>query len=609
MKKNSLWKNGGSIIRVLEFANAKVFVIDCIKRNMPRWIDETGMAGYVECTEQILWESTNKSIVPVESMDADTRRFVQEHFTLIAGVLPYVSDIRRRNEAIGQISRTMGMSKQSIRYYLCLYLAYQDICAMMPKSKAKDRDLTADEKNMRWGLNKFFYTKNKNSLKTAYTMLLKAKYCDESGRLLPEYPSFYQFRYFYRKHKSMQTYYISRDGLKNYQRNNRPLTGDKVQQYASQVGVGMFDATICDIFLIDDCNNLIGRPVLTACVDAYSSLCMGYSLSWEGGVYSLRGLMLNMIADKAEHCKKHGILIDKSDWNCCQLPAEFITDRGSEYISATLEQIADLGIAIVNLPSYRAELKGVIEKFFDLIQDSFKPYLKGKGVIEPNYMERGAHDYRKDACLTMAQFEKIIIRCILFYNSSRIVENYPYTEDMLQAQVKPHANDIWEWGKLQSGANLIETDAEQLILTMLPRTTGKFTRFGLKANRLRYRHDNYTEMYLVGGDVVVAYNPDDVTNVWLLENGKYVCFELIESRFKGKKLDEVEILEQSQKELIKGQIEGNLQAKIELAEHIEVISGQTNSNKNVNIKQVRKTRKKEQQKTHVDYMKAGEANE
>ena len=27
--------------------------------------------------------------------------------------------------------------------------------------------------------------------------------------------------------------------------------------------------------------DVIGRPVLTACVDAYSGLCCGYSLSWE----------------------------------------------------------------------------------------------------------------------------------------------------------------------------------------------------------------------------------------------------------------------------------------------------------------------------------------
>ena len=118
-----------------------------------------------------------------------------------------------------------------------------------------------------------------------------------------------------------------------------------------------------------------------------------------------------------------------------------------------------------------------MEKFFDLVQNTYKPHLKGKGVIEPDYQERGSHDYRKDACLTMADFEKVILRCIIYYNSQRIIENFPYTEGMIQNQIQPFASNIWEWGKAQTGANLITVDKEQIVLTLLPRTTGKFSRF------------------------------------------------------------------------------------------------------------------------------------
>ena len=79
---------------------------------------------------------------------------------------------------------------------------------------------------MHWALNKFFYTQKKNSLTTAYTMMLKEKYCSSVGELAENFPTFYQFSYFYRKTRKMQNYYISRKGLTNYQRNNRPLTGE-----------------------------------------------------------------------------------------------------------------------------------------------------------------------------------------------------------------------------------------------------------------------------------------------------------------------------------------------------------------------------------------------
>ena len=436
-------------------------------------------------------------------------------------------------------------------------------------------------------------------------MMLKEKYCDNLGVLQDNYPSFYQFRYFYRKTRKMQNYYISRDGLKNYQRNNRPLTGEGVQEFAPAVGVGMLDATICDIYLVDGAGSLVGRPILTACIDAYSGLCCGYSLSWEGGVYSLRGLMLNIIADKAVWCRRFGISIQKEDWDCDMLPATLVTDMGSEYKSENFEHIAELGVTVVNLPSYRPELKGLVEKFFDLIQESYKKHLKGKGVIEPDYQERGVHDYRKDACLTMTDFEKIILHCIIYYNSQRIIENFPYTEDMIATGVKPYASCIWNWGKSQMGATLISVDSRDLMLTLLPRTMGKFSRYGLKVNKLRYHCEGFTERYLSGGIVTVAYNPEDVTSVWVLEGGKYTEFAIIESRFEGKDLIAVQELQISQRAIVKGSERDNLQAQISLAQHIEAIAGGVGGHTDVRMKNIRSTRKREQTKRHRDYMKEG----
>ncbi|MBB5337616.1 hypothetical protein [Pectinatus brassicae] len=131
--------------------------------------------------------------------------------------------------------------------------------------------------------------------------------------------------------------------------------------------------------------------------------------------------MLNVIADRADWCKQFGISISEEDWTCDKLPATMVTDMGSEYKSENFEQIAELSDKVINLPSYRPELKGMVEKFFDVVQSTYKKHLKGKGVIEPDYQERGVHDYRKDACLTMSDFEKIILHCIIYYNSKRII--------------------------------------------------------------------------------------------------------------------------------------------------------------------------------------------
>lgn len=609
MQKNSLWQNGRTIFRVLDIAENRVLVIDCIKRTMPQWMDAATMEQFYPATEEELQARSQVELFDIDSLDAASKRTTHERFTMVAGALPFLSDDKLRTHAINRIAEDRNVSRQTIRNYLCLYLAFQNLSVLAPKRTKDDKPLTKDEKNMRWALNKFFYTQHKNSLNTAYTFMLKERYTDSSGNLFAEYPTFNQFRYFYRKTRKMQTYYISRNGIKNFQRNNRPLTGDGVQQFAPAIGVGMLDSTICDIYLVDDASNLIGRPVLTACVDAFSGLCCGYSLSWEGGVYSLRGLMTNLITDKTEWCKRFGITIKPEEWNCSQLPATLVTDKGSEYKSSNFEQIAELGVKVVNLPSYRPELKGIVEKFFDLVQSAYKPYLKGKGMIEPDYQERGAHDYRKDACLTLEMFESILIHCIIYYNCKRIIENFPYSQEMLAANVPPHSSDIWNWGMSQPGANLISVSREQLLLTLMPRTTGTFTRYGLKVNQMRYDHDGYTEAYLSGGTVTVAYNPDDVSAVWLLEKGQYTKFDLVESRFMEKKLSEVQQMQYAQKELVKKTTKNNLQAKIQLAESITTIANNAVSTRHTSTKSIRQNRKKAQRESHIDFMREGAEND
>lgn len=603
--QSKLIKHDTEVFRILDTNNDFVFAISCSKQTMPKWISRESIDGYADCTEDELLNIKNVTFRSIESLNMDEQRHMNVRFNVIAEILPYASDSRMRNQKIAEAAVIHNMSKQTVRKYLCLYLVYQNKAVFAPKEKKNKAELSQDEKNMRWALNKFFYTKNKNSLRTAYTFMLRGKYCGADGQLYEKYPSFYQFRYFYRKTKNYQRYYISRDGMKNYQKNKRPLLGDGVQAFAGTIGKGMLDSTICDIYLVSDTGDVAGRPVLTACIDIYSGLCCGYALSWEGGMYSIRRLMMNIAADKVEHCKSFGIEIKREDWNCDKLPLTFVTDMGSEYKSENLEQLSELGITIINLPSYRPELKGGVEKFFDIIQNLFKPYLKGKGVIEPDFRERGAHDYRKDACLTIREFEKIIVYCIVYYNSERVLKNFPFTEEMLCNNLQPYSSSVWNWCLNKGTANLTEVNARQLILTMLPRIQGRFTRFGLKVGRLHYKRDGYTEKYLSKETVTAVYNPDNVSDVWIIENGEYIKFDLIEERFANMGMNEVEAQYIQKKELLKGTVNSAIQAQIDLANNIETVANTVAERSVSSIKNIRETRKRERRISHVDCVMSG----
>lgn len=603
MKKKQLLHKENHIVRVLDVQKDRILVIDCVKLIMPTWISRETIEDYCEYKQEDFYEKMGFLIVEDDTLGENERRIMYERYSIIVGILPFISHDKMRGAAIAKIADERNITKKTIRTYLCRYLAFNHIQSLLPRKNCIERGLTPDEKNMRWSLNKYFYNKNRNSLKMAYIMMLKEKYCDESGELKEQHPTYYQYRYFYRKHRKLQNYYIAREGLTTYQREYRPLLGENIQAFAPCPGVGMIDGTVCDIYLVDESGKLVGRPLLTICVDAYSGLCLGYSLSWEGGMYSLRNLILNVISDKVEHCKKHGIIISSDVWNNSKMPFKLVSDQGSEYTCDTFSQLTELGVQITNLPPYRPELKSWVELLFRLLQDTYKRHLKNKGVIEIDYQERGAHDYRKDACLTLEQFEQIVIRCIVYHNSKRIASGFPYTEKMLEEKIKPHSNAIWQWGLDNLSVELINVSAEQVVLTLLPRTNGKFTRKGLIVNNLRYYRENYTEQYLAGESVRVAYNLDNTSIVWLLENGRYIPFQLIEKRFAEKAFDAVEELKQKQKQMSKDAQKDSLQAEIELARSIEIVANMAKSSGTTSIKGIRENRKKEQRKKHIDYVR------
>lgn len=603
MKKNDLLKYKEKIVRILDLRGSEVLLIEINNLKMPFWTKIEEIACYQSISELEMLSATGVVFIDNAAISEKSKNIMWQRMNLIAPIIPLAGDIRKRAAEIRHISENSQVSDQSIRHYLMLYLAYMDIRILAPKERVTKKELSEAEKNFRWALNKYFYNRNKNTLKLTYEFMLKERYTDEQGVLLLEYPTFAQFRYFYRKTKNTMNTIISREGKSKYERDYRPLITEGVTEYATCPGVFMLDGTVLDIYLINDTGEVIGRPILTAAIDAYSGLCCGYHLSLEGGSYSLMGLMVNVVADKVEHCKKFGISITEDMWPCHYLPYEFTTDRGKEYTSDNdFGHITELGCTISNLPPYAAEKKGPVEQFFDSIQELFRPHLQGYGVIRDDFQERGATDYRKQSSLTLRQFETILLRCIVYYNSNNLKEYFPYTKDMLDTKVKPTASSIWKYGLDKLGILLREVDKELLVKTLLPRTEGTFTRKGLKVGKLYYFNPGYTEQYLTGGKTLVAYNPDNVNVVWAIDkNRNFIEFSLIQKRYQGMSYDLVELQKKQQSDLIRENKEEELQASLNLIEHIQTIAKQGNGAKK-EIKSIRENRTKEKKRKHRNFL-------
>lgn len=164
MLKKELLRYGTSIFRVLELKGDRVLLIDCLKRTMPKWYPcEDVELSSTKASEQELKEEARVDF-SYDALDAKGKRTAHERYGLIVGVLVFVGEEALRSEALARVSKENNISRRTITTYLCTYLAYQDIASLAPRQKREEKELTRDQKNMRWALNKFYYTRHNNSL-------------------------------------------------------------------------------------------------------------------------------------------------------------------------------------------------------------------------------------------------------------------------------------------------------------------------------------------------------------------------------------------------------------------------------------------------------------
>lgn len=162
MKKNDLIKTEDGIYRILSIEANRVLAIDCISKTMPKFypVSSFGNGEFIDCMPA--------DFPDMEDLSPADRKIAQERYTMIASAVSVVDDTQQRNLMIEKSSKQFGMSKQSIRSFLCSYLVYQDVAVLAPK-QSKEKELTEDQKNMRWALNKFFYVdKTHSQVKYSY---------------------------------------------------------------------------------------------------------------------------------------------------------------------------------------------------------------------------------------------------------------------------------------------------------------------------------------------------------------------------------------------------------------------------------------------------------
>lgn len=119
MKRYDLLYNedGPAMYRVLNIQDKVITVVDCLHKSMPMKEDPDGLSAFFVVDESKLYELTGTVPENLDSITPERRKIALQRYTVIASILPYISDERIRSEMIRRISKDNGISKQTVRNY------------------------------------------------------------------------------------------------------------------------------------------------------------------------------------------------------------------------------------------------------------------------------------------------------------------------------------------------------------------------------------------------------------------------------------------------------------------------------------------------------------
>ncbi|MDF3005087.1 MAG: integrase [Oscillospiraceae bacterium] len=577
LKKGGVYNTDGQLFRLIDFNTISAVVIEINTQAAPRIVS----LAYVESMSSPDIDATER-FVHEDELTEKQIGIRDKRYYVIKDMLDEkqcIFDLSFRNEKIRAAAARNNLSVNTVRSYLFDTWRHNGKNGLIPKieNTRLENEVSETEKVMQKALQKYYYTGKKLPLSKAYEYMLHDFYTDETNVLVADAPSFWQFRYCFRKHRNRINEAISREGILAYRRNYRPLQGS-VRQNADGMGVYQIDATRCDIHLVSrNIRQLVGRPMLYIMVDTFSNLICGFYLGFEEGYSALSMCIYNGCCDKVKYAVEYGIEISAEEWPASHLPSRIVTDRGKEFTGNALSSFCESqNITIDILPSARPDLKGSVVRLLGAIQEAYKPLLKGRGVIEPNFQDRGAHDYRKDSTLDIDQFTRIIIYCILHINSRVVMKNFIRSAEMVQDGVLPIASEIWCWAAKQGVSTLNKVMPDKVYYTLLPHTTARLMARGLKFQNRFYYNDDLRKEFSVARiqgvtKVPICYDIKDITTVYLIRNGDYIPFKLTEAYmiFHGLGEYEAQQLDQQEKELKATLARRQLQSSVDLIDKIQ----------------------------------------
>lgn len=175
------------------------------------------------------------------------------------------------------------------------------------------------------------------------------------------------------------------------------------------LGVVQMDHSPSDIVVVDEeFRQPIGRLNLTIAVDMYSRAILGYLMSLEAPSATTVALCLaHAVVPKVPWLKERGI---DADWPMFGKMDVLHVDNGPDFKSEALRRGCDEhNIVLQHRPVKHPKYGGTVERLFRTLNEEIHTW---DGTTKSNIQDNKNRNSEKEACLTMAELERCLVRVI-----------------------------------------------------------------------------------------------------------------------------------------------------------------------------------------------------
>lgn len=328
---------------------------------------------------------------------------------------------------------------------------------------------------------------------SAYRTMMGARYCEiVDGKLkIRDAPSQRRFEYYCKNRMTEEQRLRAKRTEREFVNDCRYIFDTNITntlRVGSDIEIDAFEPEI-QLVSGQDSTRLVGKATVYTAMDIRTRMILAVSVGFEENSYiGISNLMRNLLVDdNYDRMLRFGF--EDVDRNLVPQnihPETAYLDRGPEMkADDTISMFRKLGITLSSEPPATGSMKGMIERSYRTFMETIRPELENYGLTTGKHGDNG----RKTAALTVDGFEKLMMRYVIYHNSTPN-SKYILTPEMIARKPKTVSPVwLWEFGISRKGMGpdfVPSAEKRRILFDLMKEIDATFTREGIVFEHLVY---------------------------------------------------------------------------------------------------------------------------